>query len=179
MGHGRGDMSAVRLVHALDDGWLTVAPVHVGAQPPGGGGVIRYALVRVDEQRIRVDVHAREPDCYAFEQVLLWHRVLSIGLGSYLHLVSADDRSCVSLHLDGYFGRLYPSRDYLLVTSAERVLRVEPDRSVRWTSAPVGIDGVLIWDVDPPVIRGEGEWDPPGDWRPFALDAEHGTLVGS
>ena len=54
---------------------------------------------------------------------------------------------------------------------------IEPDGRVLWESDIVGIDGVVLDSAEPPIIKGAGEWDPPGDWRPFALSADSGQLV--
>jgi hypothetical protein len=54
---------------------------------------------------------------------------------------------------------------------------MDSDRSIRWQSDILAIDGVVVSHVGPPVIRGEGEWDPPGGWRDFALFADDGKAV--
>jgi hypothetical protein len=55
---------------------------------------------------------------------------------------------------------MYATRDYLLLASGDRLFRMEPDRSVLWKSEYLGIDGVIVHEPGPIVVRGEGEWDP-------------------
>jgi len=38
-----------------------------------------------------------------------------------------------------------------------------------WRSDCLGIDGVMVDQVADGIIRGKGEWDPPGGWRPFQV----------
>jgi hypothetical protein len=51
---------------------------------------------------------------------------------------------------------------------------MDPDRSIRWQSDVLGIDGVVVDVSGPDIIRGEGEWDPPRGWKPFELHAATG-----
>jgi hypothetical protein len=78
-----------------------------------------------------------------------------------------------SLDLGSYFGRLYAGDSYLLAASAERLFRIGLDGTLLWASDPLGLDGVVVSCVAGGVVKGEGEWDPPGGWRPFrvCLDA--------
>ena len=79
-----------------------------------------------------------------------------------------------SFNLGTYFGHLYPSEEFLLVASAERLFRIDPDGAVKWRSGELGIDGVIVDRVSDQGIEGSGEWDPPGGWRPFRISVESG-----
>jgi hypothetical protein len=46
-----------------------------------------------------------------------------------------------------------------------------------WKSDVLAIEGVIVQDVGPVVIRGEGEWDPPGGWKPFAIAVVDGKAA--
>lgn len=61
----------------------------------------------------------------------------------------------MTVALGSYFGHLYPTADYLLLASGERLFRMEPDRSIRWRSDVLGIDGVVVGEAGPPLIRGD------------------------
>lgn len=43
----------------------------------------------------------------------------------------------------------------------------------------LGIDGVVvsIVDVEKSLVHGQGEWDPPGGWKPFTVRLGDGTRV--
>jgi hypothetical protein len=126
---------------------------------------------------LRVDVHASKPACFAFQEAVIWRDILLIGFGEEVHAVSLSGRSAHTLDLGAYFGRFYPTPDYLLIASGERLFRMEPDGSILWKSDPVAVDGVIVRESGPTVVRGEGEWDPPGGWRPFAISALDGGSI--
>jgi hypothetical protein len=172
-------MVVANISKVMDGEWCRVEPVVVGRNASGLGTLHRHVLVSDDERPLlRLDVYVHEADCYAFEDALIWQGHVVVGFGSNVHLVSLRDRSIVSLALGEYFGHFYPTTDYLLVASGERLFRIESDRSVAWTSDVLGIDGVVVSNPGPPVIVGEGEWDPPGGWQPFSLLSSTGRSIG-
>jgi hypothetical protein len=128
---------------------------------------------------LRLCVYADGQDVFTFEAAIVWRRNVVIGFGSHLHLVALSDRAHRSIPLEPYFGHLYPTEQRVLVASAERVFCIGTDQQLLSRSHVVGIDGVVLSEIDGPVIRGEGEWDPPGGWRPFALLASSGASAQS
>jgi hypothetical protein len=126
---------------------------------------------------LQVDVFAFEGDCLVRRDAVVWMGCVLIGFGSYVHAISLEDHSVVTLELGAYYGYFYPTPGYLLIASGERLFRMEPDRSILWKSAVLAVDGVLVHDAGPPHVRGDGEWDPPGGWEPFSLDAADGRRV--
>ncbi len=168
----------VHLTSTIDQAARNLDPVTVGGSQPTLAAPSRFVTV-VDSGRpiFRVDVHSYWPDCFAFEEAILWRGLVVIGYGSHVHAVSVADRAACTIELQSYFGHLYPTPEFLLIASGERLLRMEPDRSIRWTSDFLGIDGVIVHDGSLSIICGEGEWDPPGGWKPFAVSAADGTVV--
>jgi hypothetical protein len=161
---------AAAFTESIDSDTLLLDPIRVGRVPVTLGTPDRYVtVVKDDEPILRIDVYAYGPDCFAFEEVIMWHDMVIIGFGSHVHTVSTVDHSVVTIDLGSYFGHLYSTADYLLIASGERLFRFESDRSVLWKSDVLGIDGVVVRDVGSVVIRGEGEWDPPGGWKSFAI----------
>jgi hypothetical protein len=128
-----------------------------------------------DNPVLRVDVYAFPRDCFPFEDALVWRDNLVIGFGSHVHAMANRAPSLVTLN--SYFGHLYPTPEYLLIASGDRLRRLEPDGSVLWTTEVLAVDGVVVNDPGPPLIRGEAEHDPPGGWQPFALSAADGLTV--
>lgn len=117
-----------------------------------------------DGPLLRLDLYSSgEPFC--FEEAEYWSGWVVVGWGQHVHLVELASRRAISRDLGSYFGHLYPGEDHLLVASAERLFCFEADGALRWTSDPLGIDGVVIQEVADGRIDGEGEWDPPGGWR--------------
>jgi len=162
--------------HSINGVWLHLEPVRVGRVPVSIRTPDRYVTVTGDDRPVlRVDVYSYGPDCFAFEEVIAWRDLILIGFGSHVHAISVVDRSAVTIELESYFGHLYPNRDFVLLASGERLFRLQPDRSVSWKSTHLGIDGVVVRDVGCDTITGEGEWDPPAGWKPFAVSVVDGT----
>jgi len=165
----------VTLRHVLDPCWSGLPPLRLGPVPAGFGTPARHVMVEPDAgPPLRLDLHAHADDCHAFEEALVWNGLLAVGFGHRLHLVRLGDRSASSIGLGGYFGHFYAGDGYLLAASAERLFRIGADGAVVWASDPVGLDGVVVRLVADGVVEGEGEWDPPGGWRPFRLRLESG-----
>lgn len=168
----------IDLVESVSEAWASTPSVRAGVVPPHLPSADRQALVsRGGTPYLGIEVYGGRDETFAFEEVVLWSRYAVIGFGHRVHLVSLDDNSVVSQDLGSYFGHCYPTSIYLLVASAERVFRFDQTGCLAWASDVVGIDGVVVDSPEPPVIRGEGEWDPPGGWRPFALSAASGRLA--
>jgi hypothetical protein len=158
--------------------WLHLTPVRVGKIPSGQGTPDCYVtIVDGDRPSLRVDVYAYGPDCFAFTDAIIWRDNLIIGFGSHVHAIALADRSSVTVALGDYYGHFYPTPSYLLVASGTRLFRMEPDRSILWATEPIAIDGVVIHDAGPPVVRGEAEQDPPGGWEPFTISAADGRAI--
>ena len=170
------DMSYfAQISEVIEAEWSLVKPVRVGCVP----ATLRTPDLHVTVTRdgvptLRVDIYAYGPDCFAFREALVWRENLVVGFGSHVHAISLANRSTVTVPLDAYFGHLYATSEYLLIASGERLFRMDPDRSVLWRSDLLAIDGVVVQDTGPPVVRGEAERDPPGGWEPFAVFAADG-----
>lgn len=160
------------------DEWLSTRVVRVGVVPPHRPMPTRYVLLSTNgEPRLRVEVYSDPDEVHAFEDAEVWSDRVVIGFGERVHFVSCDGTNAACHVLESYFGHIYATPDYLLVASAEIVRRFDRGGGLLWSSERVGLDGVVVHDAGPPLVRGEGEWDPPGGWRPFALDAETGVVV--
>ncbi len=163
---------------AISDAWIALEPVRIGEIPSGLGTPNLYVTADLGTKRIRIDVYNPIEGCGGpFTEAILWHNFVVIGRCQQLYLVPVD-RGCVSaVNLDSYFRELYPNNDSLLVASATRLLKISPIGELVWTSPEIGIDGVVVDRIDNGVVYGEGEWDPPGGWRPFSLSIVSGDLL--
>ena len=56
-------------------------------------------------------------------------------------------------------------------------VNLDEEGELLWTSPALGVDGVLVHSIDDGVIAGEGEWDPPGGWRPFRVALSSGLAL--
>lgn len=162
----------------LDVPWAGMEPVQLGQVPTGLGTADRFVTVETEQgPLLRLDLYRSSDECFAFEEVRIWSGFVAIGWGHHLYLVKPQTRQVLALDLGSYFGHMYPAEGCLLVASAERLFCVAPDGSLLWQSDHLGIDGVIVDQVAGGMVQGEGEWDPPGGWRPFSLDLRTGQTV--
>jgi hypothetical protein len=161
----------------IEPPWTQLQPVLVGDISPRLGTPGLYVLVKEDGRPLfRIDVYDNS-GCCVFEQVEFWRDFLAIGAGESVHLVRLNDRETRTVRLGSYFGRLYTGADWLLIASGERLLRVSVRGEILWSTETVGLDGVVVQQVKDGIIYGEGEWDPPGGWRPFQARLDTGAVI--
>jgi len=161
----------------IDQPWLDMAPVVLGEVPPGRDTPDTYVLVSDGETPLlRADVYTRDGHL-GFSEAAVWRGWLVIGFEARCYLVRLSDKLLSTLSFPRFFCHLYPGDDYLLLTSASQVVRIEPDGVMLWASEAVGVDGVVVTDFDVERIHGEGEGDPPGGGRAFIVDARTGQRI--
>lgn len=174
-------MLSVTMSRSLDYDsiWLISKSVRVGSIPVGSGTPDRVVTVTDNgDPVLRVDVYSYgSDDSYAFEDATLWRGLVLIGFGNRVHAVAVEDRSVTTINLDSYFGSFHVHPDFVLIASGQSLYRLQPDRTLRWISRDLGIDGVLVHEITATAIHGEGEWDPPGGWQPFAVAIEDGKVI--
>jgi hypothetical protein len=172
-------MFRVEFRAVMDPPWNAMSPVRVGRMPPGTATPDVFVTVERDAEAVlRVDVYA-DQDPTPFREAIVWSDLLVIGFGAKLHIVSLTDRAATSVSLGWYFGHLYPLAERLLVADAEQLRCLDRTGRVLWCSGDLGLDGVVVEDVENGVIKGSGEWDPPGGWRPFRLALSTGERLSA
>ncbi|WBS01701.1 hypothetical protein OU994_26100 [Pseudoduganella sp. SL102] len=110
-----------------------------------------------------------------------------IGFGRFVFVVDISRNDIRRHELDGYFGHLYDTSDLehlddriaVLAASASELLAFDRTGNLLWKQSGLGIDGVVLHHAGLDRIGGEGEWDPPGGWRPFTLIAQSGERLES
>ncbi len=171
-------------VTTINELWAAAPSVRIGEIAAGDPDI----FVLVSESKtplLRIDVHYPAADYHFAADAIVWTEWIAVGFGARVVLVSLDGAATCAIALSGrepayfadYFRGFHACPEFLLVGSGTTVSRIDPDGTVRWKSQPLGVDGVLIGDADEAVIRGSGEWDPPGGWRPFSISAETGMLL--
>lgn len=161
------------VVETIAPPWAEMAPVRLGS-----GDVHAHLLV----ERDGVPTHRLDLCRDGFET---WHRIeaiwwsdrIVVGFGQRVYFVEPGEAESPCIRLQEYFGSFHPGDDWLLIASASDIFRADRQGRVAWRSAGLGIDGVLIRDVANGVILGDGEWDPPGGWVPFAISLADGSRV--
>lgn len=169
-------MLHVSLQHIIDQPWLRMEPIRVGPTRRHTTSPDAYITVALDREPFaRIDVFADFNG--PFSEVIVWRSSVVLGWGGTVHLVDPLARRTHSISCDGYFGHLYPSDARLLIASASELICIDEQWNELWHRDDLGIDGVVVDLVANGTVCGSGEWDPPGDWRPFRLDWETGKSL--
>ncbi len=164
---------------ALDSPWATMPPLRHGKIPAGLGIADLFVTISEDNRALlRVDLYGNSWD-FTFKDALVWYDRVFVGFGYSVYVIDPKKQSASEIYLGPYsdFRHFHACQDYLLVASGDSLLRLAPDGAILWQTPNVGLDGVVVNSVENGLIQGEGEWDPPGGWRPFALRLDSGTLI--
>jgi hypothetical protein len=114
--------------------------------------------------------------------------IVFVGLGCSLYVAIQQTRTLYRHAMEGYFGAFHALDDFeaidstpaiFLACSASRLHRFSADGELLWTSPRLGIDGVVVHRIIRNEIHGAGEWDPPGGWVDFIVDAQSGRTSGA
>jgi hypothetical protein len=170
-------MLGVRCQPAIGPPWTTMSPLRLGKLPSGLGTADLFVTITDDDRPVlRVDLYAGE-SCAPFKDAIAWGQRVFVGYGDVLYVLDPQKPSSSLILLGSYFGAFYAAEDYLLVASGGGLLRVSSRGEVMWRATELGVDGVLVKVIDDSLVKGEGEWEPPGGWRPFILRLDSGELV--
>ncbi len=157
--------------------WIAMPPLRLGKLPSGLGTADLFVTITDDDRPVlRVDLYAGELSA-PFKDAIAWGQRVFVGYGNTVYVIDPQSRSSSTIILGSYFGAFYAAKDFLLVASGEGLLRLSPRGEVIWRASELGIDGVLVSMIEDSLVKGEGEWDPQGGWRPFVLRLDSGELV--
>jgi hypothetical protein len=163
--------------NVIDTPWLSTKNIAVGQVPRTLGTPDLFALIEKDgNPYLRADLYVGE-ETICFQEMIIWKAWAVIGYGDHVHFISTTHDTAKSIELDCYFGSLYPYDDFLLAASGMSLYKIDERADLIWKSADLGIDGVLVHDISDNVIFGEGEWDPPGGWKPFRINCSFGLEI--
>ncbi|NLR77672.1 rhomboid family intramembrane serine protease [Chitinophaga eiseniae] len=113
-------------------------------------------------------------------QAFLADQLLVIGHEDFFYLYDLQQQSnLLRLALNGYFGHCRENNGHFFVTDSTGIYCIDKQGQVRWHNDNLAVDGVIINSFEGKHINADGEWDPPGGWRPFTLDAATGKVVSS
>jgi hypothetical protein len=116
--------------------------------------------------------------CSPFKQAQISGNFLIVGHENYFYVFGLLNRiNVLRMEMSGYFGHLYVENNLCYVADANGLYCIELKGNILWENSNLGIDGVIINRFDEDNIYGEGEWDPPGGWRPFTLEKKTGRLL--
>lgn len=171
-------MNTVELRQAINAPWTQMEPLRIGNFPAGVRTPDGYATIKKNgEPILRVDVYHYPDDAHVFQEAKVWSLFIIIGVGHRFYWVNPRTGHVTHINLKSYFGSFYTTDECLFISCADRLYCFEADASLRWESTVLGIDGVVVRSATDTEIHGDGEWDPPGGWKPFRLSAFSGALL--
>lgn len=160
--------------------WSEVKCISTGMAP----AVAQVGIAMDNGSRMRVDIQA-DAGYSCWQDVRCIGNVAYIGYGDCLFVVHPHAGTAQLHSLDGYFGQFHsaealeraPLMVAVIVASASELLGFSMEGMLQWRTGNLGIDGVRIESVQGDVVRGSGEWDPPGGWSPFCLSLRTGEKL--
>jgi hypothetical protein len=161
----------------IEEPWTTMHPLRLGSVPTGLGTADDFLKISKDGHPfLRVDLYSNGSE-HVFDSELVWHGHIFVGYGDTIFVIDPELKVASTIPLEWYFGHFYSGDDYLLAACAQQLLRFAENGEILWKSPELGIDGVVVNSVANGLIKGEGEWDPPGGWKPFVLYFDSGKLL--
>jgi len=110
-----------------------------------------------------------------FKQSQAVNDLIAIGYGKKFVLYDLENKcKRFETSFELYFDCFIIDGEDIFVTSESEVLKIKLSGYLEWKTKDLGIDGVIISEISKSEIIGEGEWDPPGGWKPFVIDRETG-----
>lgn len=160
--------------------WLSDTPrIAVGRVPANGPTADRFIRVGdVSGNRwLLIELFGVSAFDIVQGEVVRWGPWLIVMAGDQVGWISLVGYSNIAWRqLQSYGMSVHQTSALLLVVSGRGIDAYGRDMRQRWSNQNLGLDGVIISDVDQEagVIRGAGEWDPPGGWHDFAVSLESG-----
>ncbi len=177
---------SARIVTALDRQQCAVLPIRVGEIPSHLPEPNFYVLAddAGGEIASRVDVYIPNGDYDFRRSAIIWQQWIVIGFGCRAILVSLCDQTFQEMTVSDkqvcgvdYFSAFIIETHYLIACFGTGLVRIEPNGAASWKNHKLGIDGVIVGQIEGEVIHGDGEWDPPGGWRPFQVSLKTGRAI--
>ena len=154
------------------NGWPSETAIPIGGTSPD-----IFVLARSSDTLRHFALSYLEVDHRHHIAATFWRGWFVFGYGGRVISYREADGATVEIDLGCYFGEFHPGDDYLLVTSGQGIVRLGPDGAIVWRNDELGLDGVLIFDIEGDVIDGQGEWDPPGGWEDFLVSLATGDTL--
>lgn len=169
---------AIEWSEQIHEPWTDMEPIRIGHIPFGFGTPDQYiCLTQHGDPVLRVDAYPNLDEIHPCKDAIIWSGFLVVGWGHHTYLIDVESGLIIDLSLGAYYCDMDAGDEYLLVASGEHLFRIRHDGTIAWQSEPLGIDGVVVHEVQDGIVWGDGEWDPPGGWRPFRVYLDSGLPV--
>lgn len=161
--------------------WNHTEVVTIEVTSPRVCDIPRYQVLIADDvtpQYLLKFYLTEEVDC--FHELKYSEHAVVVGCGEKVHFFNLENQSIKSHALGSYFGHLYAFHKLdleriesdVLVASASKLYMFSPVGELKWVSPELGIDGVIVHQIDGNLIHGTGEYDPPDGWQDFKIAIE-------
>lgn len=176
----KGIRYEVELIDATPEG---VPRIAIGNDARADAAPHAVVLVRRDGvPALAVELYPDEEREHLFHrEAIEWRGWIAIGFGHTVVLVAPETHAAATHSTEfctlSYFDEFHPFDNFLLVATGCGLMRFDPDGRLAWQTGGLGIDGVTVGTYVDGRITGDGEWDPPGGWRAFEVDAETGAIL--
>jgi hypothetical protein len=164
------------------DGWRDCDSLIASGGGTGSSIAAHVGIEHADGNRTRIDVYA-SAGYPGFQEVRGSDGIAYLGYGDYVFVIDVQGQRVAAHCVDAYFGHLYSAGEIgasgasyaMLAASGSELLAFSRDGKLLWKRDGLGLDGVVVHDGTGERIAGSGEWDPPGGWRDFLLNAADGA----
>ena len=104
--------------------------------------------------------------------------ILLVGFEENFYMFDTiKNENLLSLKLSFYFGHFYQNNNLVYVADASSIHCIHKNGKIKWQTDNLGIDGVVINEIDDQFLFCSGEWDPPGGWIDFILEKQSGMHI--
>ena len=112
-----------------------------------------------------------------FKQIEVLKNIILVGFEEHFYMFDmTTNTNITTLKLSGYFGYMYLDHKQIYVADADGISCLSIDGDIIWANTTLGIDGVIIHNINDSEISGSGECDPPGGWIDFVIDKYTGKI---
>ena len=147
---------------------------------PASEGYKQQVFLVCSEHEIPVNIYEirYEVSCSPFSYHDMYEGVLAVGFEDTFYMYNTLENKVLAIvKMDGYFCSAQFTDHHFYVTDASGIICIEKSGKIVWDNHDLGMDGVLINDIEGGHIMGSGEWDPPGGWKKFELDIKTGQKI--
>lgn len=156
----------------------------LGGDGHGVNVVASLRLIEDDTSVTRIDILSSAGHS-CFQSLRHIDGIVYIGFGAHVFTLNLKSRQICRHRLLAYFGHFYDEADLegldgrfsLIATSDSEVLAFARTGELLWKQSGLGLDGIVLHEIHAGQLAGDGEWDPPGGWEPFALMLDSGRVL--
>ena len=167
------DEFEVEVKNLMDFPWNAIDNISIGNIRRTKSTPDIYYLIKYKKQPFFV-VNVYYDYNSVFRGAELLGNYLFVGFCESLFIINLVEKNTQNINMKGYFGELYKYENLILVSSALDLLCFNKDAELLWVSNDLGIDGVIVHNIDGGIIYGSGEFDPPGGWIDFKIKLSSG-----